>query len=63
MAQFVESVAGDVLRAIAIELLQRQLIRVLSSAGHSAKLRVLLPQIGFDKFSGCKKRRIAHPRW
>ncbi len=50
MADFVNGVAGDVLRTIAIEKLESLLIIVLRSFGDAPKFRVLLPQVAFQQF-------------
>ena len=50
VADFVNGVAGDVLRTIAIEKLESLLIIVLRSFGDAPKFRVLLPQVAFQQF-------------
>lgn len=52
MTYFVERVAGDVLRAVAIKVLQSWLIVILCSLCDSAELSILLPQVALDEF-GC----------
>ena len=55
MANFVQRIAGNVLRTIAIELLKGQLIRILSAGGEASEFGVLNPQIALNDFGGCKK--------
>ena len=75
MAHFIERVAGDVLRAIAIEVRQRSLVVVHRLiridfdgwiVADTAEFRVLNPQITFDDF-GCgdeaKNRDITFCEW
>ena len=49
VADLVERVAGDILGAIGIEVLQGELIWILRSRGNPTELGILLPQIGFDQ--------------
>src|SRR5579871_4143427 len=54
MADLVNGVARDVLRAIAIEKLKSKLIVILRSLCDAAQLCVLLPEIALNQF-GCRK--------
>jgi hypothetical protein len=45
---FIKGVAGDVLRAVAIEKLESELVIVLRALGDAAEFAVLLPEIGLD---------------
>src|ERR1022692_2928937 len=49
VALLVQSIAGNILGAIAVEILQRKLVRILMSHSSSSELRVLLPEIRFDQ--------------
>jgi hypothetical protein len=46
VTEFIERVTGKVLRAIAIEILQRKLVLILSPLCDASQLRILFPQIG-----------------
>jgi hypothetical protein len=66
VADFIERIAGDVLRAVAVQKLQRELIVVLRAAGDAAEFGVLDPEIGLDQFGGGQKtqnRDIAAGEW
>jgi len=52
VAQLIESVAGDVLGAVAIEFLKGFLVRTLLPGGNASQFGILLPQVGFNEF-GC----------
>ena len=52
VTDFIERVAGDVLRPVPVEVLQGQLIWILGPAGDATQFGILRPQIGFDQF-GC----------
>ena len=43
MTEFIERVTGKVLRTIAIEILQRKLVLILSPLCDASQLRILLP--------------------
>ena len=60
MAQFIESVAGDVLRTVTIELLESLLVRILLPRYDSSKLRVLLPEVGFKELSRSQEPQDGH---
>jgi hypothetical protein len=55
VALLVEIVAGDVLRPVRIEVLQRKLIWILRSLGNPTEFGILLPQIGLDEFHSGEK--------
>jgi hypothetical protein len=55
VALFIEIVAGDVLRTVTVQLLQSKLVGILSSPRNSSQLRILLPKIGFNQFSGSQE--------
>jgi hypothetical protein len=49
MAYLVDSVAGDVLRTIAVEKLKSLLVGVLCTVGNAAQFSVLHPQITLEQ--------------
>jgi hypothetical protein len=55
----IEGVAGDVLRTVAIEKLESELIIILRALGDAAEFAILLPEIGLDQFAAAANLRIA----
>src|ERR1700722_34106 len=55
MADLIAGIAADVLQAVAIQLLKRELIRIQRARGNSAEFGILLPQIALNRLSRGKK--------
>ena len=51
----IEGVARDVLRPVSVQVLEGELIVILSAVGDASKFGVLNPEVGFDQFGGGKK--------